>query len=68
MRKTDIEQNYILRRLGRERNDKGSHEKLMDDARLRGSIGTYAANKLIHAIDLYKTGASAFDSQGRLRD
>ena len=68
MRHLSVETNYITRRLNRERNDKGSIEKLNDDARLRGALGTHAANKLIHAIDVYKTGASSFDNQGRLRD
>jgi len=38
------------------RNDyRGTEEKYADDARLRGKLGTKAANRLINHIDEYKS-------------
>lgn len=62
------EEEYTARRLGRRGNDKGDRDKLMDDAKLRGKLGTRKANRLIHALDTHKTGCSAFDRFGNLKD
>lgn len=59
---------YTARRLAGKGNDKVNREKLMDDAKLRGAIGTRKANKLISALDTYKTGCSSFDRFGNLKD
>lgn len=61
------EKEYVSRRMSRRGNDKGSRSKHADDAKLRGALGTKRANRLIHALDTYKTGCSAFDKFGNLK-
>ena len=62
------EKEYVSRRLSRRGNDKGDRAKLNDDAMLRGKLGTRKANRLIAALDTYKTGCSPLDRFGDLKD
>ncbi len=61
MRNIDAETQYVEGRLSAKPNDKGDRTKLDADGVLRGKIGTMQANKLIGALDRYKTGHSVFD-------
>ena len=45
---------YVSKRLSYDRDDRTSKTKLWDDAKLRGSVGTKKANKIIKAIDDFK--------------
>jgi hypothetical protein len=62
------EREYTIRRLANKGNDKGNREKLLDDAKLRGALGTKKANRLIRALDTYKTGCSSFNRFGNIKD
>jgi len=49
------ENDYVSKRLSSNRDDRQCGDKKYADARLRGSIGTHQANKVIKMIDAYKS-------------
>lgn len=53
----ELQDQYIADRLTRSRgrDDRRSKYKLYADARFRGKVGAYAANKVIEEIDKYKS-------------